>query len=147
MLSARKAYSGCSTSVEHTPWDRNVVGLNPDRCWAYLYAQIDLEPYYGFLNKIFSKQSASIHFICLNDEDVWYFEQYFLARKLLPEPFTPCRQQNWSVLKIVSIWSINIKSSFVIDLVFNASFWTYIWKKIKKKDDFLLRFFNFNVTV
>ena len=27
--------SGCSTAVEHTPRDREVVGLNPAGCWAF----------------------------------------------------------------------------------------------------------------
>ena len=27
--------SGCSTAVEHTPHDREVVGLKPNECWTY----------------------------------------------------------------------------------------------------------------
>ena len=27
---------GCSTAVEHTPQDQEIVGLNPTGCWTFL---------------------------------------------------------------------------------------------------------------
>ena len=32
--------SGCSTAVEHTPHYREVVGLNPAKCWAFFSSHL-----------------------------------------------------------------------------------------------------------
>ena len=37
-LSRSFAGSGCDTGVEHRPRNREVVGLNPARCWAFFFS-------------------------------------------------------------------------------------------------------------
>ena len=35
--------AGCGTAVEHTPRDKDVMGLNPAGCWAFLFSSLSYQ--------------------------------------------------------------------------------------------------------
>ena len=42
--------AGCGAVVEHTPRDKDVIGLNPAGCWAFLFSSLFYQR--SVLNKV-----------------------------------------------------------------------------------------------